>query len=123
MEKAARESLIVCDECSSEFEPQSIEFKKSVTNIGDKKFEVVYYKCPSCGKIYTVCMLDYMGRKLQEKYVTAVKEYRLAIDKRTNSVKLQQKAAKIEKRKVDAMHYQQKILKQYGNLLPMEIFV
>lgn len=117
-------NVIVCDECKAEFDPKGIQFKTANTTIEDTKLEVVYYTCSKCGKAYVVCLLDYWGKKLQNKYVEAMDKYRAAYKSgNSNPVKLQQKMEKVEKLKEDAMSYQNELLHKYGELLPEEIFV
>ena len=59
-------NLISCNECKADFAADQIEFKHANATVDDRQFDVVYYKCPTCGKAYVVCMLDYWGKKYQE---------------------------------------------------------
>ena len=117
------ENIIICDECSAEFSTQDLKFNTATTKVEDKSFDVVYYKCPKCGKAYVVCMLDYWGKKLQQKYVDAMDSYRKQYKMQGNTQKLAQKLEKVEALKNEAMAYQNELLHKYGNLLPEEIFV
>lgn len=116
-------NIIVCDECSKEFPANEIEFK-TVTDVvvEDKKFEIIFYCCPECKKAYLVCMLDYWGKKLQEKYISALDGYRLAYHNNASKPILKQKLKKVEVLKNEAMEYQNELLKNYGNLIPEGIF-
>lgn len=116
-------NLISCDECKADFAADKIEFKHTDAVVDEKQFEVVYYKCPTCGKVYVVCMLDYWGKRHQDKYVDALDSYRAALKRDESPVKLKQKLAKVEALKEEAMAYQNETLHRYGNLLPEEIFV
>ena len=118
-----KKSVIVCDECNNEFNPHEIEFKIAKAKIEEKDYEVTYYKCPVCERVYVVCMLDYWGKKLQDKYVDALDQYRSAINKKATPAILEQKHTKMEYFKQEALAYQQEILHIYGNSLPEEIFV
>lgn len=119
-------NIIVCDECGSKFEANSIDFKKKQVTIENKSFEVVYYRCITCQKVYIVCMLDSQGKKLQNKYIETVENYRKLYAKRLGSVgstaKLDQKLNKIETLKNEAMAYQNELLHRYRDLLPGEVF-
>lgn len=57
------QKMISCDECKVVIASDNIEFKHANAKVDDRQFEVVYYKCPTCGKVYVVCMLDYWGKK------------------------------------------------------------
>lgn len=116
-------NLISCDECKADFTADKIEFKHTDAVVDEKQFEVVYYKCPTCGKVYVVCMLDYWGKRHQDKYVDALDSYRAALKRDVSPIKLKQKLAKVEALKEEAMAYQNETLHRYGNLLPEEIFV
>ena len=117
------QNLIYCDECNAKFDTSGIEFKTAQTVIDNKQFKVVYYNCPTCGKVYVVCMLDYWGNKLQEKYISALDNYRKAYNEGISPIILQQKHAKVEALKEQAMAYQNELLHKYGDLLPEEIFI
>ena len=123
MDKIENTSTIVCDDCGAQFESSTIEFKHAETKIDGKQFEIVYYTCSSCGRAYVVCMLDYWGRKLQNKYVSAMDSYRAAYHKNTNPVKIQQKLQKVEDLKKDALKYQNEVLHKYGKLIPEGLLV
>ena len=116
-------NLISCDECKADFEANKIEFKHTNTVVDEKQFEVVYYKCPNCGKVYVVCMLDYWGKKLQDKYVRAIDNYRKLYKNSMNETKLKQKLEAIEVMKDEAMSYQNELLKAYRDLIPEEVLV
>lgn len=116
------EPTIYCDECGYEFSPNSVEFKRTNTKIEDEPFEVVYYKCAGCGKPYVVCMLNYWATKLQNKYVGALDTYRAAVNKGLSEFRLKQKYEELQRRKDEAMAYQNELLAKYGSLLPEEIF-
>ena len=117
------QNIIVCDECKAEFSANQIEFKHADAVVDNKTFDVVYYKCTECGKVYIVCMLDYWGKKLQKKYVDAMDSYRKQYRAPGNTSKLDKKLQKVEALKNEAMAYQNETLHKYGNLLPEGIFV
>ena len=116
-------NLISCDECKADFVADKIEFKHTDAVVDEKQFEVVYYKCPTCGKVYVVCMLDYWGKKLQDKYVRAIDNYRKLYKNSMNETKLKQKLEAIEVMKDEAMSYQNELLKAYRDLIPEEVLV
>lgn len=116
-------NLISCDECKADFAADKIEFKHIDAVVDEKQFEVVYYKCPTCGKVYVVCMLDYWGKKLQDKYVRAIDNYRKLYKNSMNEAKLKQKLEAIEVMKDEAMSYQNELLKAYRDLIPEEVLV
>lgn len=114
-------NVIVCDECSAEFLPTEIEFQEKEVDIEGTMYKIVFYKCTKCGKAYVVCMLDYWGKKLQDKYISAMDKYRASIGKVSQTI-LKQKLEKVEELKNEAMEYQNDILHRYGDLIPEEIF-
>ena len=116
-------NLISCDECKADFAADKIEFKHTDAVVDEKQFEVVYYKCPTCGKVYVVCMLDYWGKKLQDKYVRAIDNYRKLYKNTQNEAKLKQKLEAIEVMKDEAMSYQNELLRAYRDLIPEEVLV
>lgn len=119
-------SVIVCDICNCEFEDSDIDIKKATTKLKDKTFEVVFYKCPKCGKPYVICLLDYQASKLQKAYVDARNKFIKLQNKYEQSaasiLRLEQKQEKIENLKKEALDYQKTLIEQYANLLPEEIF-
>ena len=117
------QKMISCDECKAVIASDNIEFKHANAMVDDRQFDVVYYKCPTCGKAYVVCMLDYWGKKYQDKYVEALDRYRAACKRNVSPIILKQKLTKVEILKEEAMAYQNETLHRYGNLLPEEIFV
>lgn len=117
------QKMISCDECKAVIAPDNIEFNHANAMVDDRQFDVVYYKCPTCGKAYVVCMLDYWGKKYQDKYVEALDRYRAACKRNVSPIILKQKLTKVEILKEEAMAYQNETLHRYGNLLPEEIFV
>lgn len=112
------QNIIVCDECKAEFMPSDIDFKHANAMVDDRQFEVVYYKCPNCGEAYVVCMLDYWGKKLQNKYVAAMDSYRKAFNNPFEKSKLEQKLRKVEAFKDEAMAYQNELLHKYKDAIP-----
>lgn len=117
------QNIIVCDECGAEFATDELKFNTIPTEIEGKSFEVIYYRCPDCGKAYVVCMLDYWGKKLQQKYIDAMDSYRKQFRAQGNTPKLTKKLEKVEALKNEAMAYQNELLHKYGNLLPEGIFI
>lgn len=119
-------SMIVCNECQSEFGTDDLSFKTVNTKIEDKSFEVVFYKCPECGKPYIVCMLDNYGKKLQNKYIEARNKYIKLQSQNEHSamsvLRLEQKLKKIDILKADALGYQKTVIEKYADLLPEETF-
>lgn len=115
-------NVIICDYCQKEFNSSELAFNSVNTTVDNKEFEVVYYKCPHCAKVYVIAMLDYWGKKLQKNYVNAVDSYRAGYRAQLSPIKLQQKYEKMETLKEQAMSYQKEILHKYGELLPEELF-
>ena len=112
------QKMIYCEECKAEFMPSDIWFKHANAMVDDRQFEVVYYKCPNCGEAYVVCMLDYWGKKLQNKYVVAMDSYRKAFNNPFEKSKLEQKLRKVEAFKDEAMTYQNELLHRYKDAIP-----
>lgn len=64
---------VVCDECKFEFELKSVNIEKREVEINGKKFELSYFKCPNCNKLYRVCLVDDRYYEMC-KEITDVKE-------------------------------------------------
>lgn len=50
--------LIFCDQCGYEFPALAVNIKQSDLSIGGTTVQVVYFRCPSCNKVYLIQILD-----------------------------------------------------------------
>ena len=118
-------AVIKCMNCGQEHTQKDLNFKTIDCVLEGKKVQLVYYKCKNCNKPHLISILDYWGKKLQDRYIASVDS--LAEYQRTHSVdktaKGLQKQAAVEKNKAEALAYQEEILNKYINLIPEEIFV
>lgn len=49
---------IKCDECNYEFLLSAAEIKQAGVAINDQQFDLIYFVCPKCNKIYRVSIND-----------------------------------------------------------------
>lgn len=60
--------MIVCDECGKEFLWQTVKIYTSDLSINNKlQLHVVYFRCPDCGAIYIVQIIDKRAKELQSE--------------------------------------------------------
>lgn len=111
---------VCCDSCNEEIDLSTLKFKEGKVKIDNREMTVVYYKCPKCDETYVISLLDYWGKKLQNKYLKSMDAYRKAYASMSDPVKLQQKLRSIEGIKEEALAYQKTLLEKYGDLIPEE---
>ena len=63
---------VICKECNSEFLFDTVEIKqKERVKIDNDTFTIIYYKCPECGAIQLVGMLNYRAKRIRDSYFAA----------------------------------------------------
>lgn len=116
----APSKLVKCAKCGKTIELSELSYTTKSTTFSDGvKAEVVFFRCPHCNEIYLVSILDYWGKKLQQKYLKAVDAYRACYNSGSASeATLNQKLNKVETLKDEAIAYQKEILNKYKDSLP-----
>lgn len=62
-------SLIFCDSCGYEFPASAVNIKQSDLSIDGTTVQVVYFRCPSCNKVYLIQILDKKCTVLQQEFL------------------------------------------------------
>lgn len=122
----SRKIEVICEECKSEFLFDTVEIKqKENVKIGNDTFTIIYYKCPECGTIQLVGMLNYRAKRIRDSYFAAydsVKKMEMTGNNTLRPVIYKQRKDKLEKLKLENTEYQQKLLNQYKDKIPAEVF-
>ena len=122
----SRKIEVICEECKSEFLLDTVEIKqKENVKIGNDTFTIIYYKCPECGTIQLVGMLNYRAKRIRDSYFAAydsVKKMEMTGNNTLRPVIYKQRKDKLEKLKLENTEYQQKLLNQYKDKIPAEVF-
>lgn len=117
---------IICKECNSEFLSDTVKIKqKENIKIGNDTFAIIYYKCPECGAIQLVGMLNYRAKRIRDSYFTAydsVRKMEVTGDYMLRPVIYKKRKDKLEKLKLENTEYQQMLLNQYKDKIPAEVF-
>lgn len=61
--------LISCDQCGYEFPASAVNIKQSDLSIDGTTVQVVYFRCPSCNKVYLIQILDKKCIVLQQEFL------------------------------------------------------
>lgn len=117
---------VICKECNSEFLFDTVEIKqKEKVKISNDTFAIIYYKCPECGAIQLVGMLNYRAKRIRDSYFAAydsVRKMEATGDHMLRPVIYKQRKDKLERLKAENIDYQQKLLNQYKDKIPAEVF-
>lgn len=122
----SRKIEVICEECKSEFLFDTVEIKqKENVKIDNDTFTIIYYKCPECGAIQLVGMLNYRAKRVRDSYFAAydsVKKMEMAGDNMLRSAIYKQRKDKLERLKAENTEYQQILLNKYKGKIPAEAF-
>ena len=117
---------VICKECNSEFLFDTVEIKqKEKVKIDNDTFTIIYYKCPECGAIQLVGMLNYRAKRIRDSYFAAydsVRKMEATGDHMLRPAIYKQRKDKLEKLKLDNTEYQQMLLNKYKDKIPTEAF-
>lgn len=115
-----------CEECGNEFLFDTLDFvEKENVKIENGTFTIIYYKCPECGAIQLVGMLNYRAKRIRNSYFAAydsVRKMEATGDHMLRPVIYKQRKDKLEKLKLENTEYQQMLLNQYKDKIPAEVF-
>lgn len=122
----SRKVEAICEECKSEFLFDTIEVKqKDKIKIDNDTFAIIYYKCPECGAIQLIGMLNYRAKRIRDSYFAAydsVKKMEATGESMLCSTIYKKRKDKLEKLKAENVEYQQKLIEQYKGKIPESIF-
>ena len=117
---------VICKECNSEFLFDTIEIKqKENVKIDNDTFTIIYYKCPECGAIQLVGMLNYRAKRIRDSYFAAydsVRKMEATGNYMLRPAIYKQRKDKLEKLKLENTEYQQMLLNKYKDKIPTEVF-
>ena len=117
---------VICKECNSEFLFDTVEIKqKEKVKIDNDTFTIIYYKCPECGAIQLVGMLNYRAKRIRDSYFAAydsVRKMEATGDHMLRPAIYKQRKDKLEKLKLENTEYQQMLLNKYKDKIPTEAF-
>ena len=117
---------VICKEDNSEFLFDTVEIKqKEKVKIDNDTFTIIYYKCPECGAIQLVGMLNYRAKRIRDSYFAAydsVRKMEATGNHMLRPVIYKQRKDKLEKLKLENTEYQQMLLNKYKDKIPTEAF-
>ena len=117
---------VICKECNSEFLFDTVEIKqKEKVKIDNDTFTIIYYKCPECGAIQLVGMLNYRAKRIRDSYFAAydsVRKMEATGNHMLRPAIYKQRKDKLEKLKLENTEYQQMLFDQYKDKIPTEVF-
>lgn len=122
----SRKVEAICEECKSEFLFDTIEVKqKDKIKIDNDTFAIIYYKCPECGAIQLIGMLNYRAKRIRDSYFAAydsVKKMEATGESMLRPTIYEQRKDKLEKLKAENVEYQKKLIEQYKGKIPESVF-
>jgi uncharacterized protein YbaR (Trm112 family) len=105
--------VIVCDECKKEFFLRSVQIQKSAIEIGGQQLELSYFKCPECGRLYRITLMDNRYNELVDDLEDTKKRIRRT--KGNNNYGLQDTLNKMVFRKLQRLRtYTEKLNAKYS---------
>ena len=117
---------VICKECNSEFLFDTVEIRqKEKVKIDNDTFTIIYYKCPECGAIQLVGMLNYRAKRIRDSYFAAydsVRKMEATGNHMLRPAIYKQRKDKLEKLKLENTEYQQMLLNKYKDKIPTEAF-
>lgn len=113
-------SIIVCDKCCNEFQTSVINIDESDVDIGQKKFSVLFFRCPKCNKAYVVRIADERFLELQDEYVKAKEQWE-KYGRLTNEENARKQYAILlaKKNRLDNKH--KVLMQRYGDLISVNL--
>ena len=115
---------VKCEECQDEFEFNNLEvIEKPNVKIDDDTFTVIYYKCPTCGTVHIVGMLNYRANRIKNAYFSACD----SVSKFSQGHKLpkaimDQKLQRMNELKQENIELQKQLISLYGHRIPQSVF-
>lgn len=116
-----------CEECGNEFLFNTLDIKeKDNVKIGNDTFTIIYYKCPECGTVQLVGMLNYRAKRFRDSYFSAyqsIKKMEVKGESKTRPTIYKQRLEKVENLKKQNTDYQVMLMNEYKDKIPAEVFM
>ena len=113
-----------CEECQDEFEFNNLEvIEKPNVKIDNETFTVIYYKCPTCGTVHIVGMLNYRANRIKNAYFSACDSVRkFSQGHKLPKAIVDQKVQRMNELKQENIKLQKQLISLYGHRIPQSMF-
>ena len=115
---------VKCEECQDEFEFNNLEvIEKPNVKIDNETFTVIYYKCPTCGTVHIVGMLNYRANRIKNAYFGACDSVRkFSQGHKLPKAIMGQKIQRMNELKQENIEFQKQLISLYGHRIPQSVF-
>lgn len=115
---------VKCEECQDEFEFNNLEvIEKPNVKIDNETFTVIYYKCPTCGTVHIVGMLNYRANRIKNAYFSACDSVRkFSQGHKLPKAIVDQKLQRMNELKQENIEFQKQLISLYGHRIPQSVF-
>lgn len=115
---------VKCEECQDEFEFNNLEVvEKPNVKIDNDTFTVIYYKCPTCGTVHIVGMLNYRANRIKNAYFSACDSVRkFSQGHKLPKAIMDQKLQRMNELKQENVEFQKQLISLYGHRIPQSVF-
>lgn len=115
---------VKCEECQDEFEFNNLEvIEKPNVKIDNETFTVIYYKCPACGTVHIVGMLNYRANRIKNAYFSACDSVRkFSQGHKLPKAIMDQKLQRMNELKQENIEFQKQLISLYGHRIPQSVF-
>lgn len=115
---------VKCEECQDEFEFNNLEvIEKPNVKIDNETFTVIYYKCPTCGTVHIVGMLNYRANRIKNAYFGACDSVRkFSQGHKLPKAIMDQKLQRMNELKQENIEFQKQLISLYGHRIPQSVF-
>lgn len=115
---------VKCEECQDEFEFNNLEvIEKPNVKIDNETFTVLYYKCPTCGTVHIVGMLNYRANRIKDAYFSACDSVRkFSQGHKLPKAIMDQKVQRMNELKRENIEFQKQLISLYGHRIPQSVF-
>ena len=116
--------VVKCEECQDEFEFNNLEvIEKPNVKIDNDTFTVIYYKCPTCGTVHIVGMLNYRANRIKDAYFSACDSVRkFSQGHKLPKAIMDQKVQRMNELKRENIEFQKQLISLYGHRIPQSVF-
>ena len=115
---------VKCEECQDEFEFNNLEvIEKPNVKIDNETFTVIYYKCPTCGTVHIVGMLNYRANRIKNAYFSACDSVRkFSQGHKLPKAIVDQNVQRMNELKQENIELQKQLISSYGHRIPQSVF-
>ena len=115
---------VKCEECQDEFEFNNLEvIEKPNVKIDNDTFTVIYYKCPTCGTVHIVGMLNYRANRIKNAYFSVCDSVRkFSQGHKLPKAIMDQKLQRMNELKQENIEFQKQLISLYGHRIPQSVF-